>query len=233
MLRDNNSLVEYIYVVLSLGTDDGSVHELYRRQFGWLPVHRVVLLAPDGRPLLGGEHGDLAARLLALHAERSAPEGHFYFQGAAGLELVAYATVRYRSQILGYAAITRAIDRAWLMATREAGGGHLFLVAEGRVAISSADAALVGLPFAPANNVLTLRGEGYLVRPIVFAESPASLPTLWFGLADAGSCASSPSSATSSSASRSPVASASCSSGSCCCATSARRSRASSASCRR
>ncbi|BAU49302.1 diguanylate cyclase [Sulfurifustis variabilis] len=184
MVRDNSSLVEYIHVVLWLGTDGGAVRELYQRQFGWLPVHRVVLLAPDGRPLLGGEHADLAARLSALN-RGDPPDGHFYFRGARGLELVAYATVRYRSQVLGIAAITRAIDRAWLLAAREAGGGQLFLVEDGRIALGTGDASFTGLGFAPAGNAITLRDEGYLVRPIAFAASPAALPTLWFGLSDA------------------------------------------------
>lgn len=185
MVRDNSSLVEYIHVVLWLGTDGGSVRELYQRQFGWLPAHRVVLLASDGRPLLGIEHADLVARLRALHDGNAPPEGHFYFKGVHDLELVAYATVRYRSQVLGVAAITRAIDLAWLLGTRESSGGHLFLVDDNRVALSTGGTSFAGLAFAPADNTIALHDEGYLVRPIAFAASAASLPTLWFGLSDA------------------------------------------------
>ncbi|NIP72498.1 MAG: diguanylate cyclase [Gammaproteobacteria bacterium] len=181
MVRGDTALAEYAYIVLAVGAGKQSIQELYRRQFGWLPVSRVVLLSTEGAPLLGSQHTDLVERV----SRGGAQDRHFYISGQRGLELVATASLRYRSQPLGVVGITRVIDRSWMAATREMSGGHLFLVQDGRVALTTAGRNYLGLPFEASSRTASLGNEEYLVRSIELKHASEPLPQLWFALPDA------------------------------------------------
>lgn len=184
MVRDNTALLEYVYIVLSLGAGDQSVRELYQRQFGWLPVSRVLLLSTRGAPLLGAEHRDLVGLLRARTADAPVSDRHFFVYGPHGLELVAVAGMRYRSQPLGLVAITRKIDQTWLEAAHRTSGGHLFLVDQGKVKLTTSGNAGAGLPFESVAGNVALGDDEYLVRRIALAPGETALPTLWFALSD-------------------------------------------------
>lgn len=181
MVRDDIALAEYAYIVLAVGAEKQSIQELYQRQFGWLPVSRVVLLSTEGVPLLGAQHTDLVERV----SRSGAQDRHFYISGQRGLELVATASLRYRSQPLGVVGITQVIDRSWMTATQEMSGGHLFLVQDGRVALTTAGPSYVGLPFEVSSRTVNLDNEEYLVRSIGLRQASEPLPQLWFALSDA------------------------------------------------
>ncbi len=186
MVRDNAPLLEYIYIVHWLNASNEAVRELYKRQFGWLPISRVVLISTRGRAVLGAEHADLVSRLRPTARGASSPADHyFYINRGHELELVAIAAVRYRSQELGLVAITRVIGQAWLEARHETSGGHLFLVEGGKVALTTTGGAHVGLPFTPANGAVVLGADKYLTRQILFGPTESTVPTLWFALSDA------------------------------------------------
>ena len=182
MVGENTQLMEYTYIALAVGADEISVRNLYQRQFGWLPVSRVVLLSQDGKAVLGGEHGDL---IDLLRAQQSAPrEGQFYFNGRQGFERVATAVVHYRSQTLGVVALTQSIDHHWLEATRRMSGGHLFLVENGKVSLTSAGTPFLGRPFDGTTGVQEIEGERYLVKSVNFTTAATPLPSLWLALSD-------------------------------------------------
>ncbi|MEK7816273.1 MAG: diguanylate cyclase [Pseudomonadota bacterium] len=184
MVRDNTSFAEYLFIATSLDTDPKALRELFQRQFGWLQMDRAVVLARSGRVLLGAEARDLLAVLRARRLATANADALFPVDGAHGLELVAVAPIRYRSQQLGAVALTRAVDAKWMAAVHELTGGHVLLVRDGRIAMTSLDAGQVGAALAPRGDVVTLKGEEYLIRHLALAGEPAS-SQLWFVLSKA------------------------------------------------
>lgn len=185
MIRDNVPLTEYLFIASSLGTDASAVRELYKRQFGWLPADRVILLMKNGRAMLGAEHADVIQALRAHHAPQKRLEQQLYLYGKNGLELVSAAPVNYRSQYLGVVAITAVIGDKWMNATRQLSNGHLIMVKDGRIILTTLGNAWMGRAFTPASNVVHAGNEEYLVRQIQLAGADANLPTLWFALSRA------------------------------------------------
>ncbi len=179
MIRDNVPLTEYLFIAVSVGTDAAAIRELYQRQFGWLPANRVVLLARNGKAMIGPEHADL---IQALRAPQKPLERQFYIYGKNGLELVSVAPVDYRSQHLGVVAITAVIGDEWMRATRQISNGHLIMAKDGKIVLTTLGGEQAGLAFNPESNALRAGNEEYLVRQIQLAGADPSLPTLWFAL---------------------------------------------------
>lgn len=178
MMRDNSGFTSYLYIAISLGTDPGALRELYQRQFGWMQIDRSVVISRTGKMLIGNEHTDLGAAILARGPVADANDALFYHEGGEGLEMVAMAVLSYRSQPLGVIAVTRAIDTRWIAFTREISGGHLVLTKQGRIALSSFGAERIGQTFEPLNDQVLIDGEPYLVRRVATGDDPR-LPQLW------------------------------------------------------
>lgn len=185
MIRDNVPLTEYLFIASSLDTDAAAVRELYKRQFGWLPADRVVLLMKNGRAMLGAEHADLIRALRARGAPKQRLEQQFYLYGKNELELVSVVPVNYRSQYLGVVAITADISDEWMKATRQLSNGHLIMAKDGKIILTTLGSGWIGSGFKPESNVLRAGNEEYLVRQIQVAGADPGLPTLWFALSRA------------------------------------------------
>jgi diguanylate cyclase (GGDEF)-like protein len=166
MVRDNASFQEYLFIATSLGTDPAALREQYRRQFGWLQIDRSVVLAHNGHVLIGAPHRDLADAVAARGLVHATKAGLFYFDGASGLEMVAAAPVRYRSQRLGTVVLTRVLDQRWMATVRELTGGELLLVKDGRITLSTLGPELAGQDFPHAAERAALAGEPYLMRRV-------------------------------------------------------------------
>lgn len=186
MIRDNVPLTEYMFIATSLGTDTTAIHDLYQRQFGWLPAGRVVILAKNGRSMIGREHADLIRTLKAGLESKQAIDRQFYYYGGNGLELVSAARMDYRSQYLGVVAITETIDSEWMALTRRLSDGHIVLSKDGQVVSSTIGERLIGTAFVPEPDVLRLADEEYLARRIRLAGADAALPSMWFVQSKAG-----------------------------------------------
>jgi diguanylate cyclase (GGDEF)-like protein len=184
MVRDNTALSEYLFITATLGADPGAVRDAYQRQSGWLRVSRVVILTRGGRALLGAEHEDIVEAVAARGLVAAPAERVFYLDGRGGLEMVASAGLHYRSQQLGVVVIAKAIDAEWLAAARRQSGGHLFLVKDGTVRLSSYESNTAGPVFVPRGDVLELDQQPYRVRRLTLDADPA-LPELWFALSEA------------------------------------------------
>lgn len=180
MIRDNPPLTEYLFITASLDADAGAIRELYERQFGWLPMDRVALLASNGKPMLGAEHGDLIQALLARGAPKRPLDEQFYFHGRNGLELVSVATVNYRSQYLGVVATTAGLGANWMAAAHQLSHGHFVLAKDGKVILSTLDIGRTGDAFMPASNIQRVGNDDFLVRQIQLPGVDAVLPSLWF-----------------------------------------------------
>lgn len=185
MIRDNVPLTEYLFIAAALDTDAAAVRDLYKRQFGWLPADRVVLLIKNGKAMLGSEHADLIQALRARRAPKKPLEQQFYFYGKNGLELVSVVPVDYRSQYLGVVAITTVISDEWMKTTRQISNGHLIMAKDGKIILTTLGNERMGLAFKPESNVLRTGNEEYLVRQIQAAGADPGLPSLWFALSEA------------------------------------------------
>ena len=186
MIRDNIPLTEYLFIATSLDTDAAAIRELYQRQFGWLPADRVVLLAKSGKAMIGKGHADLIQALRVRNAPKRPLNEQFYFYSQNELELVSVAAVDYRSQYLGVVAITEDLGTDWMAAARQISNGHLIMVKNDKIILTTLGNEWAGLAFNPESNVLRAGNEEYLVRQIQLAGADPSLPTLWFALSEAG-----------------------------------------------
>ncbi len=183
MVRDNTGFAEYLFIATSLDTDPAPLRELFSRQFGWLQMDRAAVLARNGRVLLGAEARDLVAVLRARGLPAADADALFYVDGVRGLELVAAAPVRYRSQQLGVVAITRVLDAGWMADVHRLTGGHVLHVRAGRVITASLGADQAGAAFVPQDDAVQLAGEEYLVRRLAAGDDASS--HLWFVLSKA------------------------------------------------
>ncbi len=184
MVRDNTSFAEYLFIATSLDTDPAPLRELFNRQFGWLQMDRAAVLARNGRALLGADARDLVAALRVRRLPASDRDALFYVDGDRGLELVAAAPVRYRSQQLGVVAVTRALDTEWMADVHKLTGGHVLHVRRGSIVATSLGADPARAAFAPEGDTVSLGGEEYLARRLIAADHATS-SQLWFVLSKA------------------------------------------------
>ena len=171
MVRDSMSFQEYFFITTSLDTDPEALRDLYRRQFGWLQIRRSVVLSKSARAYIGPEHRDLVEALRARGLHRSLKAASFNLDGAGGYEIVATAPIRYRSQHLGVVALTKALDADWMTAVRGITGGELFLVRDGKIAMSTLGQA-VGREFRPASDKMIFGSDTYFVRQLSLCNDP-------------------------------------------------------------
>lgn len=184
MVRDNTGFTEYLFIATSLETDPAALRELFSRQFGWLQIDRAAVLARNGRALLGAEARDLVAALRARGRATASADMLFHVDGARGLELVAAAPIRYRSQQLGVVAVTRVIDVEWMASVHKLTGGHVLHVRDGRIVTTSLGADQAGAAFSLRDDTVTLGGGEYLARRLALGDGSSS-SQLWFVLSKA------------------------------------------------
>jgi diguanylate cyclase (GGDEF)-like protein len=184
MVRDNTGFAEYLFIATSLDTDPAALRELFNRQFGWLQMDRAAVLARGGRVLLGAESRDLVAALRDRGLATARVDMRFHVDGARGLELVAAAPIRYRSQQLGVVAVTRVLNTAWMAEVHKLTGGHVLHVRDGRIVATSLGESQAGAAFALREDVVTLGGGEYLARRVALGNGPPS-SQLWFALSKA------------------------------------------------
>jgi len=185
MIRDNVQIQEYLFVVVTLDTDRSALNELYQRQFGWLPISRVVLLGKSGKPLLGGEYSDLVKVLHERNPLHDPRPWDFYHYDQDGLQLIVTAPVYYRGEFLGIVAISKLIGAEWLRATGDTSKGHLFMVHEGKVILSTLKVKNEEQEFKPHAGIQPLQGEEFHVQRIKLYPIDKNIPTLWFARSEA------------------------------------------------
>jgi len=171
MVRDSTSFQEYLFITTSLETDPEALREQYRRLFGWLHIRRAVVLSKSARAYVGTEHRDLVQALSARGLHRSPKATSFYLDGPGGYEIVATAPIRYRSQHLGTVALTKALDADWMTGVQGITGGELFLVRDGKIAMSTLGEA-VGRNFKPASDKMIFGSDTFFVRRLSLCDNP-------------------------------------------------------------
>lgn len=183
MVRDNASFQEYLFIVITLDTGGEALREQYGRQFGWLQIDRAVVVARDGRALLGERYRDLIEALKARDLAKAAREELIFIDDHGALEMVAVAPIYYRSQYLGLVAVTKTLGEQWMATVRQMTGGELLLVKNGKI-IASTLGVPSGRELAPQAERVTLGEEAFLVRRVALAGTAQDCE-LWFALSQA------------------------------------------------
>ena len=182
IVRDDLRIKEYMFMTTKVGTDNEALVTLMDRQFGWLPVERQIIIANNGRVLVGLENTDLAENVRKHAANPKASV--FYFQGKKSLEMVAWANVKYEGQQLGAVALTHSLNSAWLEQLRQTSGGYLFIEDNGVIQLSTLRESN-GHRFQPTpDGRVTLAGEIYRIRPLILAGPQKHAPRIWYGVSE-------------------------------------------------
>lgn len=181
VIRDDPRIQEYMFMVTKVGAEVDALAQLFKRNFGWLPVERFVFIDLEGRSQLNEEASDLAIALQE-HIQHS-PNEIFYFQGRNGLELVAWASITYQGTPLGTVAITHILNSGWLSQHQSYTGGHLFIEKDNTVQLSSLPES-EGKTFLPSGNSIVMNDEIYQVRAIPISGEGMNTPHLWHGISE-------------------------------------------------
>ncbi len=184
MVRDSASFQEYLFIAISLGTDPRALRDQYQRHFGWLQIDRTAIMARDGRVLLGGEHRDLINALAEREVTGSGGEKLLYLDSHQALEMVAVAPVYYRSQHLGFVAVTKSLGAHWMNNVRHMTGGELLLVKRGTVVASTFGARLGARDIPAGTERLVIDADTYLVKHVPLGGG-LQVCELWFALSQA------------------------------------------------
>lgn len=181
VIRDDPRIQEYMFMVTKVGAEVDALAQLFKRNFGWLPVERFVFIDTEGRSQLNEKASDLATAVQE-HIQHS-PNEIFYFQGKNGLELVAWADITYQGTRLGTVAITHILNSGWLSQHQSYTGGHLFIEKDNTVQLSTLPKT-EGKTFLPSSNSIVMDGEIYRVRAIPLSGEGMNTPHLWHGISE-------------------------------------------------
>lgn len=182
IVKDDLRIQEYMFMVSMVGTDSEPLRNLYERQFGWLPVERRLIMANDGRILLGTENVSLANRIME-HLEKSNTQ-IFYIKGDRGTEMVTWAPITYQGKQLGIISHTHILNSGWLEQHRQYSAGYLFLEHDGVIQLSSLPNA-EGKEFnLLPNSRVDINQESYRIRPVILSGASKNAPRLWYGVSE-------------------------------------------------
>ncbi len=169
---------EYMYVITGIGGSSEPLSKLYEREFGWLPIDRRIILNGSRQILVGRQHKDLAAAIQKITDISN--NTTFYYQGKMGLEMVALASIKYRDNILGFVAVSRLLNRAWLEKKKRITEGEFFLVRNKQVLMTTLS-DFRNIQFNLNKNKLVADSVAYRIYQIDLPGISSDKPELWFG----------------------------------------------------
>jgi len=170
---------EYMYVITGIGGSSEPLSKLYEREFGWLPIDRRIILTGSGQILVGQQHKDMAAAI-EKYTDISNINTTFYFQGRMGLEMVAVAPIKYRDSILGFVAVSRLLNRAWLDRIKRITEGEFFLIKDNQVLMTTLQNS-GNIQFNLNRHKLVADSVAYRIYRIDLPGISSDKPELWFG----------------------------------------------------
>jgi len=169
---------EYMYVITGIGGSSEPLSKLYEREFGWLPIDRRIIMTSSRQILVGRQHRDLADAI-RKYTDIST-NTTFYYQGSMGLEMVAISPIKYRDNILGFVAVSRLLNRAWLEQNKRVSEGEFFLIKDNHILITTLE-DYRNIQFDLNRNKLIADSVSYRVYQIDLPGISPDRPQLWFG----------------------------------------------------
>jgi len=181
VVRDDLNIQEYMFITTEIGSEKEALWNLYRRNFGWLPIQRTVFIDNHGKAIIGEQQGDLVQAVNTRAG--SASEGTFYFQGQDNFELVTWARIYFQGAPRGIVALTHPIDRRWLEHHHFFSGHYLLVGTDNHITLSNLPGA-EGLQFQPHDGLLTIDKRVYRVRPIPLRGEGRKNYRLWLAISE-------------------------------------------------
>jgi hypothetical protein len=136
LISNNVQLREYMFVVVSIGTETDPLNDLFQREFGWLQFNCAAIISRDGRVLIGDDKQLLAAINENRITEKPGGEV-FYYTTEDSIEMATFMPVYYQNEFLGNVVLTRTIDTSLIETARSIGYGQFFVVSNGKRAMVS------------------------------------------------------------------------------------------------
>lgn len=179
IVRSDKRLQESVFVVVKFDSGKELLHDMYEKNFGWLPISHRLICDNQGNIILGSENTDLIdfatqACLRKMHASH-------YTMSRRGIELAVTLPIFYNKNQLGTVVLTRSLDDAWMKRKKDEGSGQLFIEHNGIVEKSTL-AGLQGTAFSPKNGHIVIGKESYRLYNIALNSESRTFPKLWFGV---------------------------------------------------
>lgn len=169
-------------MVVKVGNDSEPLINLYKRQFGWLPVNDTLIVSNSGKILFGKKNNELA--LAVMGKLQDDIEDVFYLPQPDGVDMISWSPIFYQNVRLGFVAMSKTIDGTWLVNHNLASGGALIIEHNGIVQLSNR-AELKGKTFKPdPTGHINIGGVSYHVNPISFNVNQPLVPRLWYGMSE-------------------------------------------------
>ena len=182
LISNNVQLREYMFVVVSIGTETDPLNDLFQRQFGWLHFNSAAIISKNGRVLIGDDKQLLAEINESPIPEK--PEGEiFYYTTEKSIEMATCMPVYYQNEFIGNVVLTRTMDTSLIETARSIGYGQFFVVSNGKILRSSLGEGLAGRDFNESDGQLRLGQDNYLVSKVSYF-SGKELPQVWFGFSN-------------------------------------------------
>ena len=182
LISNNVQLREYMFVVVSIGTETDPLNDLFQRQFGWLKFNCAAIISKNGHVLIGDDK-----QLMAAISENRIPEKPggevFYYATEKSIEMATFMPVYYQDEFLGNVVLTRTMDASLIETARSIGYGQFFVVSNGKILRSSLQEDLAGRDFKESDGQLLLGQDNYLVSKVSYF-SGKKLPQVWFGFSN-------------------------------------------------
>jgi len=181
VVRDDLNIQEYMFITAEVDSKKEALWNLYRRNFGWLPIQHTVFITSSGKAIIGEEYDDLVQAVNTRTGSGS--EGIFYSQGKENFELVTWARIYFQGAPRGIVALTHPIDRGWLEHHHFFGGHYLLVGTDNNISLSNLPGA-EGQQFQPDNGLITINNQVYRVRPIPLSGEGHKSYRLWLAISE-------------------------------------------------
>lgn len=177
VITNNLQLKEYLFIVTKVSNDPQPLQDMYRTQFGELPLQRHIIIGSNDKIISGKEHKDLYKVL--KDRWKKLPANTFYINGDKGLELVSYHHVTYKDELTGVVAVSYSLNGYWLRQINRNTDGQLFIDYANFATTKLRDTPTLASPKTFVRNHQTFQAIQVLLRPAM-----TELPEVWFGLPD-------------------------------------------------
>ncbi len=178
LVANDTQTQEYLSFAI-LNGDRGPLQRLLENRFSEQSAKRGLVLSSDGRTLLGGDHIHLVAELIGRTSWDHPATGSFYYQSPENLELVAYAPVQLRGEVLGLVAMSHSVPA--MLSSGNIGEKDAYFIEQGGKLQYSSLPSLPREAFLPKDEHISVGDETFLVLPILTADTTTGRATIWRG----------------------------------------------------
>ncbi|MDH5648647.1 MAG: diguanylate cyclase [Gammaproteobacteria bacterium] len=181
MIQGNAEFLEYMFIVANVDTDPTPIASLFKRQFGWMPVNKAMIISHKGDVIYGSEHTE-SIKLITEHIRESEEKQVFYTYNNGVVYLIAMAGIFFQGEYIGTVAVTHNLDHKHISHLITENAGHLFFVKNGVILLSTYGELSSDNIFRNNGGRLTIKDTDFLVHPVALVNAQPEVPEIWLGL---------------------------------------------------